>query len=380
MTPSRPAVLLSGLLAGGLLVSACTITSPDVADPPSEPETADAAVGNPGTATDSPVGALSTEPSAEPSAAGDAAAPREPVAPITLAFGGDTHTTGSAAVVGTDGLGPAAELLRAADVSVVNLETAIVTSPDARPAPKRYTFSTDPSTLEVLAADGIDAVSMANNHGMDFGEQGLADSLQAADAATGVAVLGIGDDLDEALAPFVTEVGGRTVGVLAANDVLDSFAVDTWPATAGSPGMASTKGDGEARVLEAVRELDAAVDVAVVVMHWGVEREVCPTARQQDLASALVAAGADVVVGSHAHVVQPVTTLDGATVAFGLGNFGWYTNRAPSNRTGVLTVTVQPDGTQSTAWQPATVTGGRPLPEGPVVPVPDVSAAGCPTS
>ena len=365
-------MLLSCLVGGGLLLSACTVTSGDVAELPSPSAT------TPGP-TEGGAGTPSAEAAAGPSAqvAADDAPPADPVTPITLAFGGDTHTTGSAAVIGTEGLGPVAQLLRAADVSVVNLETAIVTSPGARPAPKQYTFSTAPSTLSVLAADGVDAVSMANNHGMDFGAQGLADSLQAAVAATDVAVLGIGADLDAALEPFVTEVGGRSVGVLAASDVLDSFAVDTWPATSTSPGMASTKGDAEADVLAAVRDLDAAVDVAVVVMHWGVEREVCPTARQQELAAALLDAGADVVVGSHAHVVQPVRTIDGRTVAYGLGNFGWYTNRSPSDRTGVLTVTVHPDGTQSTAWQPATISAGRPVPEGPAVPVPDVAAAAC---
>ena len=382
-TPSpRPALLLCSTVAGALLLSACTLTSGEVADAPSGAvATAPGAAGSPaaeaGAAEVTEAG--SAEPAGEPSAvlAAEDVPPAEPPAPITLAFAGDTHTTGSAGVIATEGLGPVAELLRAADVSVVNLETAVVSSDGAQAAPKQYTFSTSPSTLAVLAADGVDAVSMANNHGMDFGTQGLADSLGAAEAATDIAVLGIGEDLRGALRPFVTEVGGRTVGVMAANDVLDSFALDVWPATADSPGMASTKGDAEEGVLATVRQLDADVDVAVVVMHWGVEREVCPTARQQELARALLGAGADVVVGSHAHVVQPVTTIDGRTVAYGLGNFGWYTNRSPSNRTGVLTVTIDPEGGQSTAWQPATISGGRPVPEGAVVPVPDVT--GCAT-
>lgn len=313
----------------------------------------------------------------EPDGSTEVTAPAEPVGPITIAFGGDTHTEGRAAKVGTEGLGPIADTFRAADLGIVNLETAIVTSSGVQAAPKQYTFATSPQTLDVLAADGVDVVSMANNHGLDFGQQGLEDSLAAIEASQGSAVVGIGADLDQALAPFVADVAGRRVGVLAATDVLDSFALDTWPATSERGGMASTKGDAEEGVLEAVRRLDAEVDVAVVLVHWGVERTVCPTQRQQELGAALLEAGADVVVGSHAHVVQPVSTVDGRTVAYGLGNFGWYTERAPSNRTGVLSVTIAPDGSQSTAWQPATISGGQPRPDGAVTPVPDLSAAGC---
>ena len=104
-------------------------------------------------------------------------------------------------------------------------------------------------------------------------------------------------------------------------------------------------------------------------MHWGVEKQVCPTARQQQLAAELVAAGADVVVGSHAHVLQPLGHVGGAPVAYGMGNFVFYGTSASAVRSGVLEVDVRavpgsgatghPRAT--TTWDPATIVSGRPV-------------------
>ena len=84
--------------------------------------------------------------------------------------------------------------------------------------------------------------------------------------------------------------------------------------------------------------------VVVVFLHWGIQERVqCPTARQGSLAAALAKAGADVVVGSHAHVLQPTAEVDGGYVAYGLGNYVWYTpTSGPTADAGVLTLTVQP--------------------------------------
>jgi len=171
-------------------------------------------------------------------------------------------------------------------------------------------------------------------------------------------LLGAGVDADAAFSPLRREVGGVRVSILAATDVLDDFAQTTWVAGEGVPGLASAK--DPARLLAAVRAERARADVVVVFLHWGVERTVCPTARQRDLAQQLSAAGADIVVGSHAHVVQPAGAVGHTLVRYGLGNFQFYANGGLGNESGVLTVDVTRAGVTDSTWHPATIHSGAP--------------------
>lgn len=341
---SRP--LLATALAAGLALAACGTADPDTTGATAPEATAPVATTQP-QATEP---RQTPEPTEEP----------EPAGPVSLAFVGDIHATGSAQRVITDGLGQVGDLLAEHDVAVGNLETAILTEPSAAsPAPKTYTFGAPPALLDALHANGLDAVTLANNHGMDFGAEGLRQTLAVADSAP-VALLGAGRDVTSAYAPWTTDVRGTRVSVVAATDVLDSFAIDTWPATEDRPGLASSKGSRETLLLDAVTRARADADVLAVFLHWGVERQTCPTERQRELAAKVAAAGADVIVGSHAHVVQPVAEVDGALVAYGLGNFVWYAREGTAGaRTGVLSVEVGPDGTSAT-WHDARIRAGIP--------------------
>ncbi len=276
---------------------------------------------------------------------------------VTLAFAGDTHFEGvSKQSLSRGDLGSATDVLAAADVGVLNLETAVGTGGNRQP--KQYAFLAPPSAFALLREEGVDVVSMANNHGMDFGRAGLVESLAAA-REHGMPVVGAGDDEDAAYAPWSTSVDGVRVAVLGATDVLDSFAIDSWPARGDRPGLADTKG-GEDRFLDAVAEAARTHDVVAVVIHWGVERTVCPTPRQRELAAALVRAGADVVVGSHAHVLQPLGEVDGVPVMWGAGNYHFYARPGPAAQTGVLTVVAGADGVRDVTWHPARIGDGRP--------------------
>src|SRR5687768_12466310 len=119
--------------------------------------------------------------------------------PITIAFGGDTHFEGQLRARLANprtALGPIARQLSAADLAMVNLETAITTGGTPAPA-KAFTFRAPPSAFRALRAGGVDVTSMANNHGMDYMEGGLRDSL-AAIRRTGFPTVGIGRNADEA--------------------------------------------------------------------------------------------------------------------------------------------------------------------------------------
>jgi poly-gamma-glutamate capsule biosynthesis protein CapA/YwtB (metallophosphatase superfamily) len=293
---------------------------------------------------------------------GDDPGAREPTGePVTLAFGGDVHFEGAiesrlAASPATT-LGPIAGVLRQADLAVVNLETAITER--GTPAPKEVTFRAPPPALVALKEAGVDMASMANNHGLDFGMVGLRDSLAAAEAAN-FPVIGVGRDADEAYRAHLVTIKGQRIAVLGATQVLDSNLAVAWTAGDGKPGMASVY--EEARLLAAVRAARQAADTVVVDLHWGRELVNCPIDRQRALAPKLVAAGADVVVGSHAHFLLGGGYLNGAYVHYGLGNFVFYSRGGLTAQSGVLLLTTQGRAITASRWVPAVISGGIPIP------------------
>jgi len=281
--------------------------------------------------------------------------------PVTIAFGGDTHFEGNLArqlASNPSGMfAPIAPTLSGADVAMVNLETAIATG--GSPDPKNYNFRAPPSAFEALRVAGVDVVTMANNHGRDYGAEGFAETL-AAKAQTPLAVLGIGANATEAYQPWATTVKGQRLAFFAATDVLDDWLINSWSATDSQPGLASTKGPGLERLVAGIRAARPQTDTIVVYLHWGVEGSTCPSPRQQEVATALVAAGADIVVGSHAHRVMTAGRLNGALVDYGLGNFAFYNESGLSGVTGVLRVTVTGRDVDAYEWLPARISGGIP--------------------
>jgi poly-gamma-glutamate synthesis protein (capsule biosynthesis protein) len=284
-----------------------------------------------------------------------------PTAPVTLAFGGDVHFESwlrDRVVAAPEGaLQRMAPLFADADLSVVNLETAIGERGTA--APKRHTFRGPREGLTALAAAGVDVVSVANNHGMDFGVEGLEDTLRAADQA-GLHVIGGGMTDAAAYEPHRVRVNGRRISVFGATQVLDTFALDVWNPGPDRPGLASAKSTrgGTRRLLAAVRHAAATDDTVVVMVHWGRERRQCPLARQRRLAQQLATAGADVIVGGHAHRVGPGGFLGAAVVHYGLGNLVFYSSDGPGTESGVLAVTLAPDDATTIVWRPAALRGG----------------------
>lgn len=308
-----------------------------------------------------PVPATSSAPvSPTPERAGDVRTPTGE--PVTLAFGGDVHFEGSVRsrllADPETTLDPVARLLRRADLAMVNLETAVTEG--GSPEPKQYVFRAPPSAWKALAAGGIDVVSLANNHGLDFGLAGLEDTLEGAERAE-MPLVGAGEDEAAAYAPWRTTVKGQRLAFFGATQVLDSFAIDRWAAGPDKPGLASAKREDE--LVEAVRAARSGSDTVVVMLHWGVEGQQCPQAPAKDLAEKLVEAGADVVVGSHAHVLQGSGYLDGAYVHYGLGNFLFYSSGGGLNtRSGVLTLTLAGRAVTDATWDPATLSGGQTTP------------------
>jgi poly-gamma-glutamate capsule biosynthesis protein CapA/YwtB (metallophosphatase superfamily) len=279
--------------------------------------------------------------------------------PVTFAFGGDVHFEGvlSDKLAADpdhvfDGVEP---VLSAADIAMVNLETAITER--GTPQPKEYTFRAPPSALQALRAGGIDVATMANNHGVDYGTVGLEDSL-AAIRASGFPVVGIGANATQAYAPYRVTVNGERIAIIGATQVIDEALIPTWTATATNGGVASAK--DVTRLVAAVRAARRVSDTVVVYLHWGIEKTTCPSSEQEELASAVERAGADVIVGSHTHRLLGGGRLDPAFVDYGLGNFAFYATDRPGTQTGILTVTLTGRHVDRYAWTPAVINEGTP--------------------
>ncbi|WP_131735626.1 CapA family protein [Actinomadura roseirufa] len=309
-------------------------------------------------------GAKGTPPPAPPSApakgGGREAAPVAQRA-FTIAFGGDTHFEGSLRsrlASPKTALGPVATTLRAADLAMVNLETAITTGGTRAPG-KEFTFRAPATAFTALKAAGVDVTSMANNHGMDYMEGGLRDSL-AAIKRTGFPVVGIGRNADEAYRARRFTVKGNRVAVVGATQVLDDNLIEAWTATDTKGGLASAK--NIPRMVQAVKDARKGADVVIVHLHWGQELNACPLPRQQELARQLTAAGADIVVGGHAHVPLGGGFMDGKYVHYGMGNFVFSSASGQTANSGVLLLRVQGAKVTAAKWKPARISGGIPIP------------------
>jgi poly-gamma-glutamate capsule biosynthesis protein CapA/YwtB (metallophosphatase superfamily) len=200
-----------------------------------------------------------------------------------------------------------------ADVFLLNLECCISERGQPWPAPgKPFFFRAPPRAGELLAGWGVDCVSIANNHALDYGHLALLDTLDHL-RALGIAYAGAGADLEEARAPRWLDVGDRRVAVIAATDHPADFA-----ATPDRAGVAYA--DLRAGVpdwLQTALATAAAADARLCLMHWGPNMTAAPVAHVRQAASQLRGAGASLIAGSSAHV--PHGAADG--ILYDLGDF-----------------------------------------------------------
>jgi poly-gamma-glutamate synthesis protein (capsule biosynthesis protein) len=243
-------------------------------------------------------------------------------------------------------------VLRSADIATANLEGVI--SSGGSPAPYRqYHFRGNQGLLAGAAHKaGIDVVTVANNHSLDYGPGALLDTLRAARAA-GIRTVGGGADLSAARRPAIIRAGGLRVAILGYSDVrpLGSDAGPTSPGTARA----------DAAAIEAdVRRARKLADLVVVWFHWGAELQTEPDLRQREFAAAALDAGATVVLGAHPHVLQPVERRGRRLVAWSLGNFVFPSGAPATRQTGILIVDLNARGVGGVRLEPATIHGFRP--------------------
>jgi len=219
-----------------------------------------------------------------------------------------------------------AGVLADADYTIANLETTIGRK-DNRAWSGFPMFSTPESLLDAVRDAGVDFLTLANNHILDRGFEGMQLTVDNVDRY-GFDFAGANRTPEEKERPVVVEVNGIRIGMLCYTEMTN--------------GMEKQKGNGPAReygvnylkgvdFAEEVRKLrDAGAEVVFALPHWGVEYRKEPTQSMENLAREMVAAGVDVVIGSHPHMVEPVTWVEAETesgevrrglVAYSMGNF-----------------------------------------------------------
>ena len=217
-------------------------------------------------------------------------------------------------------------LFQDADLSIANLES---------PTPKKWrqhnsgtTFTGNPALLRVLKESGFDFLSLANNHIGDGGITRIPETV-AAVAAAGMQSGGAGANLAEAQRPWLSEVGGITVGIVAVDQVNPGY-----HARASRAGSAPI-GTPELRASIAAARA-AGADLVIVFPHWGVEFQAQPTASQRRFAKVAIVAGADMVLGSHSHWASAMEVINGKPVFYSMGNFVFDQNWSVETSEGIV--------------------------------------------
>lgn len=205
------------------------------------------------------------------------------------------------------------EEMNQADLTMVNEEFPFSDQGTAA-EDKQFTFRIDPKRVNVFQDLGIDIVTLANNHVLDYGQEALVDTFKTLDGA-GIQYVGAGRNGEEAKQRREFELNGKKVGILAASRVIP---VPSWTAGA-SPGVFTTY-DPTALVQE-IKDAKETCDTVIVYVHWGIEKNEYPEDYQRELAKKYIDAGADVVIGAHPHVLQGIEYYNGKPIIYSLGNF-----------------------------------------------------------
>lgn len=205
-------------------------------------------------------------------------------------------------------------VIDSSDVFMVNQEFPFSDRGTAA-ADKQYTFRLPPEKVSLFQEMGIDIVTLANNHALDFGTDALLDTCATLDAA-GIYRVGAGANLDEAKMPVIMDIKGKTIGFLGASRVIP---VGSWNATSKSPGMLTTY--DPTVLIEEIKKARETCDFVIVYVHWGIERDEYPQDYQRTMARQYIDAGADMVIGSHPHVLQGMEYYNGKPIIYSLGNF-----------------------------------------------------------
>ncbi|MBU6263421.1 MAG: CapA family protein [Actinomycetales bacterium] len=266
------------------------------------------------------------------------AAPKPPEN-ITIAFGGDTHGVDQISRFLNSGGDPfkyVKNTLTNADISVVNLESAVTTLNEHQD--KKYVFNTNPYLLDWMKTDGIDIVNIGNNHAGDFLREGVTETIKNL-TDRGLKVIGAGNSGREAWTAKVVDVRGTKIAFLGIAKI------NGGAGTVASGAYAGTTDGWDNQVIElAIKAAARQAKAVIIYTHWGVEEQTCPEKSDVAAAQKWLEWGATAIIGSHPHRQQPYVLENGKLIDYSLGNFVFYSGSAGAVNSGVGLLTLAPTG------------------------------------
>jgi len=245
---------------------------------------------------------------------------------------------------GTDYLfGDTKSIFGESDFTIANFEsTACDTS--LLPQKKLYTFRARAEWISALPRNGVTHVSVANNHSLDYGEEGFRQTIDNI-KSSGLNLLTYCDSI-----PTVCENGGSRIAIFSTNFLAKS--------------SCSSCGEDEVSLIRHIKNYKAVnpATLVVVFIHWGTEMQSIPTARQVRQAHEIVDAGADAIVGHHPHVVQTLEVFKGRYIFYSLGNFIFDFSKAPGNKGLITQFSISNGSIQSVEAIPYSIRKSKPTP------------------
>jgi poly-gamma-glutamate synthesis protein (capsule biosynthesis protein) len=208
-------------------------------------------------------------------------------------------------------------MMQEADLTCINNEFTFTTRGTKTPG-KLWHFRGNPSRVSVWNELGVDIAMLANNHIHDFGEISLIDTIDTLEGA-GIKCIGAGKNLKEACTPIYFELDGKTIAYVAATRAEKNL--KTPQATETTGGVLHCY--DPALFIEMIKEADANADFVIANVHWGREKSTVLEDEQITTGKMYIEAGADIIVGTHAHRIQGIDYYNGKPIIYNLGNF-WF--------------------------------------------------------
>ncbi len=237
-----------------------------------------------------------------------------------------------------------------ADIFMLNNEFTYTNRGEPTPG-KAFTFRAKPENAAMLHELGVDIVSLANNHAYDYGEISLLDTLATLEGID-MPYVGAGRNLAEASGIVYFQAGSQKIAFLSGTQIERMTPPDTKGASENTPGVFRCLTETE--IFDKIAEAKENSDFVVVYIHWGTEKTDQLDWAQPGMAKSLAQAGADLIVGDHAHVLQPLANVEGVPTIYSLGNY-WF-NSSTLN-TCLVKVTLKDGEMQSFQFLPALQSG-----------------------
>jgi len=237
-------------------------------------------------------------------------------------------------------------LLKSSDFAIANLEAPLSNSGEPFEG-KKFTFKVPPEFAAGIKNAGIDILNLANNHILDFGSEGLRNTISTLDSMK-IFHIGAGADRDSACAPTIVDYFGIRIAFLGFSM---TFPKEFW---AGDTSC-GTCYPYEVKFQRLVKQCEQEADLTIVSFHWGAEKRTTPKEYQVYYAHKAIDLGADLVLGHHPHVLQGLELYKNRLIAYSLGNYVFASYSEDARDSIVLQAMITPNGLLSARARPISV-------------------------